>query len=884
MAFLFKILQFFHAVSFGVTRRVCISIGALTLLIGLLFASLQLHSVQQKLFHHVVEKHLPHLSGKISISTIDGFFPIYGKIGDIQVQTPEATLAVQNFKWHFSLTRLAFSYICADTISIKSQKNDEPLSLPGVDVLAGIINQRLLKAIHIKDIRIDGPFPWQGSLQLEPHENQGQKLKIESLKDSMECHIFHHNQAVNVNFDALTPVDGFLNSYMEKYIPTIPKGLVRIQGSLSGNLWKNHPEIQGIVIIDHEIVGAVTLKGMEKDQITHLEISTAPKRTVPVYITTEINHSQKNDSILTVNQFVVKNNMGGTLLAGQGKINFKKEWVFDGVFQTIEDQQVALNTHLSFDPTHQNISGRFQNLEDRIEVEAQILGDDIHLKKLAGIAHNLTFFLAEPTTINWVKKTLNPTKINFGKMRLDVGGTLDHSVLKATLNVFYEKNHLIAVQGNIENVFEDATLNFKATNQINLEILAPFLGGSDRIQGILNTNLAIQGSIKKPQLVGTIYVDSGLYENAFAGTFLNHVNLKLRAQGQQFVVETLTFEDGQKKPGSAVGEGTVHFENWIPYFDIQIHLNRFEIANNDGIEGHATGFLHLKGLGTEAKILGEATLDKLILSIEELAPVEIPVLVSVDAPPAPEKKPPLPYFLMDVTLKASEIYIIGFGIESVWHGEMQVINPVSSPDLLGTITLKKGKLEILGKPMKLRKGTITYDLEKLSDPLLKIRATKEQGGEKIALKIEGRASNPKFTFTSSPPLPEEEVLSRLLFGKEISAISPTQSLQLATAAASMNGQGGLNVMDTFRKSFRFDSFELKDNKRFNTTSGEEETSRSLSLGKEFGPMKLSLDQGVSTGANSKATAEIELSRNLSLEGDVGGDRNSGIGLTWRKRY
>jgi translocation and assembly module TamB len=333
-----------------------------------------------------------------------------------------------------------------------------------------------------------------------------------------------------------------------------------------------------------------------------------------------------------------------------------------------------------------------------------------------------------------------------------------------------------------------------------------------------------------------------------------------------------------------VGEGKITFDSLMPQFNIRLNLTKFKIAHNDGIEGHATGFLDLKGVGKDARITGEASLDRLVLSLEELAPVDIPTLPPESKDEKTLTKSMPPYLLMDVLLKAQEIYINGFGINSVWHGNMQVINPVFSPDLLGTITLKRGNIEILGKPMNLKKGTITYDLEKLSDPILKIRATKEHGGEKISLKIEGRASAPQFVFTSSPPLPEEEVLSRLLFGKEISAISPSQSLQLATTVASMNGQNGLNVMDTFRKSLHFDSLELKDSKRLNATSGKEQTTRALSLGKEFGAIKVSIDQGVSTGSKSKATVEMELNKNLTLEGDVGGDRSSGVGITWVKRY
>ena len=134
---------------------------------------------------------------------------------------------------------------------------------------------------------------------------------------------------------------------------------------------------------------------------------------------------------------------------------------------------------------------------------------------------------------------------------------------------------------------------------------------------------------------------------------------------------------------------------------------------------------------------------------------------------------------------------------------------------------------------------------------------------------------------SIPAYPEEEILSRLLFGKALGNISVGQSLQLASAAAAVNGQKGINVIDKIRSSFGLDTLELKDSKKsdsYDTSGGQ-----ALSIGKDFSNLRISIDQGVSTGT-SKATLEAGIGHNLNVDIDIGGDQNSGVGLNWVKRY
>ena len=64
--------------------------------------------------------------------------------------------------------------------------------------------------------------------------------------------------------------------------------------------------------------------------------------------------------------------------------------------------------------------------------------------------------------------------------------------------------------------------------------------------------------------------------------------------------------------------------------------------------------------------------------------------------------------------------------------------------------------------------------------------------------ITGGPADPQFIFTSSPDMPQDEILSRLLFGAPSGQLSPTQALALAQAAAIYSG--GNNAFEGLRRS------------------------------------------------------------------------------------
>ena len=75
--------------------------------------------------------------------------------------------------------------------------------------------------------------------------------------------------------------------------------------------------------------------------------------------------------------------------------------------------------------------------------------------------------------------------------------------------------------------------------------------------------------------------------------------------------------------------------------------------------------------------------------------------------------------------------------------------------------------------------------------------------------VAGTGLKPEITFASNPPMPQDELLSRILFGTSITNLSAPEALQLASAvAAFQSGKGSLDPINALRKAIGLDRLRI----------------------------------------------------------------------------
>jgi translocation and assembly module TamB len=159
-------------------------------------------------------------------------------------------------------------------------------------------------------------------------------------------------------------------------------------------------------------------------------------------------------------------------------------------------------------------------------------------------------------------------------------------------------------------------------------------------------------------------------------------------------------------------------------------------------------------------------------------------------------------------------------------------------------------------------------------PFIRLVATTEADGTVVQIIIEGEASEPVITFRSVPELPEEEVLARLLFGRDITAISPLQAAQLASAIATLAGRGGDGIVSRLRQGFGLDDLDV--------VTGEDGTA-AVRAGRYLSE-NIYTDVTVGADGKTELNLNLDVSPSVTVRGRLGSDGNTGLGVFFERDY
>lgn len=309
-------------------------------------------------------------------------------------------------------------------------------------------------------------------------------------------------------------------------------------------------------------------------------------------------------------------------------------------------------------------------------------------------------------------------------------------------------------------------------------------------------------------------------------------------------------------------------------------------------ETTASGAVTLAGpLTGGATLSGEISLGPTEVRITELggtASGALPGLRHVGAPPAvratleraglagrakagPEAAADA--FGLDLLLRApARIFLRGRGLDAEFGGQLRLRGTTADVLPSGRFELVRGRLDILGQRLTLTEGSV--QLTGSFDPVLNVVAETRSGDITARIAVSGPATAPRVTLSSVPDLPEDEILARILFGRDVSRISPLQAVRLASAINTLMGGGGGDVVSRLRDRFGLDDLDV-------TTS--EDGTTTARVGKYVGE-NVYADVTTDTAGKSEITLNLQLTPSLTARGSVDNAGNTGLGVFFERDY
>ena len=230
-------------------------------------------------------------------------------------------------------------------------------------------------------------------------------------------------------------------------------------------------------------------------------------------------------------------------------------------------------------------------------------------------------------------------------------------------------------------------------------------------------------------------------------------------------------------------------------------------------------------------------------------------------------------FALDLAVDApNRIFVRGRGLDAELGGAIHLGGTTADILPTGGFELLRGRLDLLGQRFTLSEGRLT--MEGRFIPYVRLAATTRADSVEATVLIDGPATEPTISFLSSPEMPEEEVVARLLFGRGLTGLSPLQAAQLASAVATLTGRGGGGVVDRMRRSVGLDDLDF--------TTGEDGAA-AVRAGRYLSS-NLYADVVIGTDGTSEVNLNLDVTNSLTVRGRAGSDGTTGIGLYFERDY
>jgi len=321
------------------------------------------------------------------------------------------------------------------------------------------------------------------------------------------------------------------------------------------------------------------------------------------------------------------------------------------------------------------------------------------------------------------------------------------------------------------------------------------------------------GRLADPSIRGLVQLNGARLESAATGTVLTDVRASGRFGGARLAIDRLTAVAGKGGHVTGAGEFALSATRGLG-IDLRLRANNAQLINTDAIGASVTGPLTIRSSGVGGTIGGDVVLTRSRYRLGQASSASaIPQLrvheINLPGRAEEEDRSPTPWRL-DLHARAPDnLAVSGLGLSSQWSADLRLTGEPANPAILGRADLIRGAVDFAGREFQLSRGVIRFVGAQPPNPALDIAADANAGGLTATIRVTGVANKPEIAFSSIPALPQDELLSRLLFGTSITKLSAPEALQLASAVAALqNGRGGLDPINAVRRVAGLDRLRI----------------------------------------------------------------------------
>ncbi len=411
------------------------------------------------------------------------------------------------------------------------------------------------------------------------------------------------------------------------------------------------------------------------------------------------------------------------------------------------------------------------------------------------------------------------------------------------------------------------------------------IGGERALAGFVRTEGTVSGTLADPRASGQVSVERGRFDDGGTGLTLRDVTLRAAFTEDAVNVTEARGDDG--RGGQVSGQGRISL---LPEgaSSFRMDLQGFRLIDNEIATASASGQASVnRGADGKVRLTGDLTIDRADVAAEPPTPSGVVAMDVTEINRPDDLRAGLPPrarrgegWLLDVKLRAPRrVFLRGRGLDLELSLDAHVGGTTTRPDLSGTARVVRGDYDFAGKRFEFDDRGVVYLSSRPANIRLQLDATREDPSLTVTVRIRGTAARPEITLVSSPSLPNDEVLSKVLFERSAAQLSPVEAAQLASALSALAGGGGFDVIGNLRNFAGLDRLAF---------GGADESGVTVSGGKYLtDDVYLEITGGGREGPS--AQVEWRIRKNLSILSRLAGQSagtgtGNRIAVRWRKDY
>jgi len=449
----------------------------------------------------------------------------------------------------------------------------------------------------------------------------------------------------------------------------------------------------------------------------------------------------------------------------------------------------------------------------------------------------------------------------------------------------------------------DGELDLKISGSLDVGMINPVLEArGQHAAGQLEVDATVGGNVAAPQIQGTVNLTKGSVRDYARGLSLNDITAAIVGSEGTLQIKSLT---ASAAPGTVTMTGKVGvLQAGVPV-DLYIKADNAQPLVSKLVTASLNADLHVSGTArARLDVAGSVHLNRTLIGVPNSLPPDVVVLdVRRRGKPAPAARERQLVIGLDVAVAAPQEFLVqGRGLDAEMGGDLHVGGTVDTPVVSGGLALLRGNFSLSNSKLNFSpESRVSFNgagLKNTIDPTLDFKAEATVADATVTLRITGLADAPKFEFTSSPPLPQDEIMARLLFGQNAAALSAFQLAQIGVTLASLSGvggDGGLNPLVKIQRSLGLDRLTVGPGATTNTASGPENTGASIAAGRYISK-RVYIEAKQTTLGTSQLETDVDLTKHLKLQTRLGNgtasvqgttpenDPGSSVGLVYQFEY